>query len=219
MTLHCNLTNANVEHKANHNTKEASRTKSIIHEPHSANNMECTHFATKKRYRILRSDLDPNSSRHGHLNEHQEDILPWKTPKACVLERKKIKNIESSETWNQQHWIQRKFCWSVVKTSFCHEPDHNTKEAFRPDKIIHEPHSANNMEYTHFATKKGTGYWDLTWTPTHLGTDTWMNTRKTFCPGRGQKPAFWKRKILNPARPKISNIESSENFAHRESTP
>ena len=46
-----------------------------------------------------------------------------------------------------------------------------------------------------------------------------MNTRKTFCPGRGQKPAFWKRKILNPARPKISNIESSENFAHHESTP
>ena len=106
MALHCNLTNANVEHKANHNTKEASRTKSIIHEPHSANHMECTHFAT--------------------------------------------------------------------------------------------------------TTKKGTGYWDLTWTPTHLGTDTWMNTRKTFCPGRGQKPAFWKEKYwiqrdlksatLNPAK-------------------
>jgi len=49
MTLHGNLTNANVEHKATHNTKEASRPKSIIHEPHSANNMECTQFATKKK--------------------------------------------------------------------------------------------------------------------------------------------------------------------------
>ena len=48
MTLHWNLTNANVERKANHNTKEASRPESIIHEPHSLNNMEYTHFATKK---------------------------------------------------------------------------------------------------------------------------------------------------------------------------
>ena len=46
-----------------------------------------------------------------------------------------------------------------------------------------------------------------------------MNTRKTFCSGRGQRPAFSKKKILNPARHKISDIESSENFAHQESTP
>ena len=48
MTLHSNLTNANVERKANHNTKEASRPESIIHEPHSLNNIKHTHFATKK---------------------------------------------------------------------------------------------------------------------------------------------------------------------------
>ena len=49
MTLHCNLTNANVEHKANHNTKEASRTKSIIHEPHTPNDTDYTNFATTKK--------------------------------------------------------------------------------------------------------------------------------------------------------------------------
>ena len=48
MTLHSNLTNANIERKANHNTKEASRPESIIHEPHSLNNIKHTHFATKK---------------------------------------------------------------------------------------------------------------------------------------------------------------------------
>jgi len=68
--------------------------------------MECTHFAKKKRNRILRNNLDPNSSRHGHLNEHQEDILPRRRPKACILERKilnparpKISNIESSNNF------------------------------------------------------------------------------------------------------------------------
>ena len=125
MTLHYNLTNANVEHKANHNTKEASRTKSIIHEPHSANNMEYTNFATKKRYRILRSDLDPNSSRHGHLNEHQADILPRKRPQACILKRNKLKilnparpkisNIESSE--NLAHHESTPYMYEWV--SFC----------------------------------------------------------------------------------------------------
>ena len=63
-------------------------------------------FCNRKTYRILRPDLDSNSSRHVHLNEHQEDILPRKRPKACILG----KFLESSETWNQQHRIQRKFC-------------------------------------------------------------------------------------------------------------
>jgi len=48
-----------------------------------------------------------------------------------------------------------------------------------------------------------------------------MNTRKTFCPGRaqeednlsGKKPKacrFETKKTLNPAKPGINNIESSE---------
>ena len=82
-------------------------------------------FCNKKWYSLLRSDLDSNSSRHVHLNEHQEDILPRKReakkktfcpgrPKAYNLE----KLIESSETSNQQHRIQRKFCWSEVNHHF-----------------------------------------------------------------------------------------------------
>ena len=46
-----------------------------------------THILQQKSYRILTSDLDSNSSRHVHLNEHQEDILPRKRPKTCILEK------------------------------------------------------------------------------------------------------------------------------------
>ena len=56
MTLHCNLTNANVEHKANHNTKEASRTKSIIHEPHTPND---TDYTTTKKVQDIEIWLGP----------------------------------------------------------------------------------------------------------------------------------------------------------------
>ena len=104
------------------------------------------------------------TSMHGHLNEHQDDILRRKRPKACILEN----NIESSETQNQQHWIQRKFCaswvntihvpmtlhWNLTDANVEPKANHNTKEVSRPESIIHEPHSLNNIEYTHFATKK-----------------------------------------------------------------
>ena len=58
--------------------------------------------------------------------------------------RPEISNIESSETFADQK----------STPPFCHEPNHNTKEASRPERIIHEPHSLNNMEYTHFAKEK-----------------------------------------------------------------
>ena len=75
-----------------------------------------THTLQQKRYRKLTPDLDSNSSRHVHLNEHQEDILPRKRPKACILE----KLIESSETWNQRYRIQRMFCASWVNNVHVH---------------------------------------------------------------------------------------------------
>ena len=43
---------------------------------------------------VRTSDLDANSSRHVHLNEHQDHILPQKRPKACILQE----FLESSET-------------------------------------------------------------------------------------------------------------------------
>ena len=114
-----------------------------------------THILQQKRYRILTSDLDPNSSRHGHLNEHQEDILPPEEAKSLHFGKK---NIESSETSNQQHRIQRKFCWSVVNTTILSWTKSQHQRSLRARYNRPWASQSEKHKIHTFCNKQGTGY-------------------------------------------------------------
>ena len=186
-----------------------------------------THILQQKRYRILTSDLDPNSSRHRHLNEHQEDISPRKKPKACILEKKlnparpKISNIESSESFahheSTPYMYTMPLDWNLTNANV--EP----RQITTPKKPPGQKQSSTSLTVwitwnTHILQQKRYRILTSDLDPNSSRHGHLNEHQEDISPRKKPKACILKKK-MNPARPKISNIESSESFAHHESTP